>query len=125
MKSLREKFTSLYAVGTLDVWGNPIDGWEVNNTFRSGADIVKVRHADKSGPTDADIIRSLRRDGHIRKGIHAKSLDIDGDSDTALYVEDRRQPRLPAVWHDGAPDYGWGKPVFYLEYQEPPRKPRV
>lgn len=108
-------YESRYRIVTMDVWGNPVDGWDVNNWFRHGAPVLRVFSTDPDGPRREDVLRALRKAGHVKPGIRAASLGWDG-FDPDIYVTDERCPRLPATY-DGhkVPDYGHGKPVYNLE----------
>ena len=103
-----------YRLVTLDVWGNPVDGWEVNNWHRHGAPVLKVLSPSADGPTESEVLRVLRAEGHIKSGLRASSIELEWH-DMGWSVRDVRQPRLPAVFNTNCPDYGWGRPVYELE----------
>lgn len=81
-----------WALRTYDVWGNARDGWEVNDTLRSGrAEIrckVEIHNAGtehefvSAGPTLRQILRAFGLQGsRIRES-------SDGD-DVSIYLEER------------------------------------
>ena len=80
--------TNYYSLIVYDLWGNPKDGFEVNNAYVAERDIVL---SDDSLSTDKKLVSALRRLNLIKKGTHAKSLDIDGEDTHALYFTDRRK----------------------------------
>lgn len=70
-----------YEVFEYDVWGNEHEGYDVNNRMRSGCEVTLDEDA-----TDAQIIKALKDCGFLRKGLHTKSFDIEGEMDYTLYV---------------------------------------
>jgi hypothetical protein len=90
-----------YEIISLDVWGNAKDGFTVNNAFRTGrtVEVTAVEHVyNENTPqefihfsvSNAHIIRALKREGYIKRNIHHKSIEIDGEQDYTLYVNDAR-----------------------------------
>lgn len=73
-----------YRVYNYDVWGNKLDGFEVNDVYRG--DLVTI---DES----KDLVSELRKAGLIKKGIHAKSVGIEGETGCTWYVTDNRNGR--------------------------------
>lgn len=65
----------------LDVWGNARDGFEVNNSWRTGLFIVIPDTA-----TDRDILKALRDARILTRGATTRSVTIDGD-DGMLFLE--------------------------------------
>ena len=130
------RYCHVYALVSMDVWGNPVDGWEVNNWYRSGAPELRVYTSDPDGPSAGDVWRALKRPiewphflpalrstgAPIKPGIRRASIGIewtDGNPDGPgdWMITDERTPRVPAT-SDGTkvPDYGWSKPVYNLEW---------
>ena len=72
-----------------DIWGNKNDGFEVNNAWVQERDIV-LSAETVEGP-DKGIIKALKKLNLINKGIHYKSLNIEGEVEYTLYFEDVRQ----------------------------------
>lgn len=79
-------------VWSLDVWGNPHDGFEVNDRSKIGNVFLPADLSDKS------IIQCLKRAEVLRKRMHLKSFRIDGD-DCAVTINLTRT----------------GKPILTLE----------
>ena len=81
--------TYIYNLYTYDVWGNARDGFEVNDRFLDtrGIEIPEkiVRSPNKA------LIQELKRQGFIKKRLHASSLEIEGEGDFTLYFNDVRQ----------------------------------
>ena len=92
-----------YEIVSYDVWGNAVDGFEVNAAYLTGLEVDLNDEA-----TDKEIIGSLRRAGFIGAGVHSTKFAVEGD-DHCLYVTDNRTPRLnrDTTW-------GYGRPVCEL-----------
>ena len=71
-----------YEIYDYDVWGNPKDGYEVNDVYSTG---IEIEIPDEA--TDEQIIKQLKNVGFLRKGLHARSFSIDGEPEYSLYVE--------------------------------------
>jgi hypothetical protein len=90
----------LFEVRSLDVWGNAVEGYEVNNSFREGT----VRVAPKSD--DLALVKALVRDGHLQP------IAIQAFENGDLAVEDHgmgdfleiteTDPGFAAVAEDGS-----------------------
>jgi hypothetical protein len=78
-----------YRLYTYDVWGNEKDGYEVNDCFKTS----EVYEIDND-LSDKDLIKSLKTQGLIKKGIHAKSITIDGEPDYTFYFEYKGRPEF-------------------------------
>jgi hypothetical protein len=76
-----------YEVISYDVWGNARDGFDVNQSFRTGV-VVTVEDTD----TDATINRKLGRAGITG----ARGVTWDGTPGMALYGEYKRNGRPAA-----------------------------
>ena len=81
----RKRVSTLYDVHGLDVWGNRREGYSVNDVYPSQG-TVEI-HDDA---TDEEIVRALKREGFIDKGIHTRSVSIDGERGYALYIGEAR-----------------------------------
>lgn len=105
--------TIVYTVWSLDVWGNPKDGFEVNDRCRIGTISVRAEeqiynegteHEFRSFvPSHAAFVLALKQAGHMKRGIWRSSVAIDGEHDGLLMVDEVRS----------------GKPVWQLECLEP------
>jgi hypothetical protein len=99
VEDLRDGYT-LYRLVNYDVWGNPRDGYEVNDAHYTG-DTLALRDdlPNGNGPSDAEVIRALKRCGYLKPGIRARSLKIEGEPGFSLYVGTadtyRREPGRP------------------------------
>lgn len=114
-----------FKVITYDVWGNPKDGWEVNNAFNTG-DVIEVTIPEEtkfSGlltkeQTEAmskayerlekNLFRKLREAGWLKSGIRRKSVGIEGEYGYTLYFTDERKPSFNRM-------YGHSRPEFELQ----------
>lgn len=78
-------------VWTYDVWGNEKDGYEVNDRYEVGTykDMDSIFQAK-----DGDIISWLKDEGHLVKGTHLKSFEIDGDGEQYLTIDFKGRPIL-------------------------------
>lgn len=70
-----------------DVWGNSKDGYEVNQAFRTS---TVVEFADDI--SDDALIRLLKREGVLKKGVRKSRIGIDGD-DQVIYFTDSKLDR--------------------------------
>jgi len=103
---------AFFRVYALDVWGNARDGYDVNEEHDTGR-VLEVRYRGEFVPDDA-LIRALRRDGWLDKGVRSSSVEID-DAWPDLTIMDARQPRIPSERSKADPPaYGWGKPAINL-----------
>jgi len=64
-----------------DVWGNPRDGFEVNNSFRTGI-VIDISEND----TDKTILKKLKEVGFLKKTAKFICFEIDGELDFSLYI---------------------------------------
>lgn len=71
---------ALYQLINLDVWGNARDGFEVNAAYSTNTYVELPLEA-----TDAEIIKILKDEGLIKKGIRASSVKIEGEPEYSLY----------------------------------------
>jgi hypothetical protein len=83
---LEEKYF-VYDLFDYDVLGNKKDGFEVNDIYHVESGIVL---AESVVLDDKKLIRALKKLGIVKKGVHAKSLYIDGEPDATLYFDDVR-----------------------------------
>jgi hypothetical protein len=70
---------STYEVWTYDVWGNPRDGFWVNDRFRAGSVTLD------SDASDADVIRALKDAQVINARSRITSFEIQGN-DQVIHV---------------------------------------
>lgn len=92
-----------YRVVMMDVWGNPRDGWEINNWYRHGSPVLET----KADPSARDIFNALKRDGWIKPGMRFNSIGLEW-TDGGWFVTDERRPSY-------VKGYGHGKPEYVLE----------
>jgi len=81
--------TYIYDLYIYDVWGNARDGFHVNDRFldTKGIEIPeKIIHSSNKA-----LIQELKRQGFIKKRLHASSLEIEGESEFTLYFNDVRR----------------------------------
>ena len=64
-----------------DVWGNPQDGFEVNNSFSTGI-FIDINEND----TDKTILKKLKEVGFLKKTAKYICFEIDGELDFSLYI---------------------------------------
>ena len=76
-----------YTVYDYELWGNPKDGFEVNNVFKGEEGIIISEDIVNN---DKELVKSLKRLGIIKKGIHFNSIEIDGEPEYTLYFNDVR-----------------------------------
>ena len=64
-----------------DVWGNPQDGFEVNNAYSTGI-VIDMNEND----TDKTILKKLKEVGFLKKTAKYICFEIDGELDFSLYI---------------------------------------
>tara|TARA_Y100000593_G_C4216702_1_gene289595 strand:+ start:615 stop:896 length:282 start_codon:yes stop_codon:yes gene_type:complete len=64
-----------------DVWGNPQDGFEVNNAYSTGI-VIDISEND----TDKTILKKLKEVGFLKKTAKFICFEIDGELDFSLYI---------------------------------------
>lgn len=74
-----------YQLWTYELWGNPKDGFEVND--RRKQCVVEL----PDDATDKQIKRALYDCGIFSRGIMGARLQIDGESDYTLYINHTAQ----------------------------------
>lgn len=76
---------------TYDVWGNAKDGYEVNNTFRSGSVTLRTKVEINNADTPQEFRSAYPSDSQIRMalGLRRFKLETDGD-DLTIYVNRAR-----------------------------------
>ena len=84
----RNRLVSVYNVHPLDVWGNAREGYDVNDVLPSQGNVYIFDDA-----TDEEIVRALKEEGFIDKGIRTKSVSIDGEVGYDLYIGDARNQK--------------------------------
>ena len=77
-----------YDLYIYDVWGNPNDGFEVNDVYLNEKDIVI---SEDSLKTNKSLIQALKQLNLIEKGIRSNSIQIEGENEFTLYFTDVRQ----------------------------------
>lgn len=77
-----------YSMYDYEVWGNKHDDFQVNNVFRTESGIVM---SENTVFNDQKLIKALKDLGIIKKGIHARSIEIDGEAAFTLYFNDVRR----------------------------------
>jgi len=88
-----------WTVWSLDVWGNPRDGFEVNDRSRCG--VVELGKE----PKDAEVIRALKAGGFLSDKARASNIEVGGD-DLDITIDDKRSGR-PLLSLELDPDAKW------------------
>lgn len=81
--------TYTYELVTYDLWGNPKDGFQVNDIIRVGEQIT-LPASVVEGP-DKPLIQALKKRGWIPAGVHAASIGIEGEPEHTLYFNSVRR----------------------------------
>jgi len=76
-----------YKVISLDVWGNATDGYTVNAAYYTS---LVVEIADPYN--DKEIIKALRDAEYLRKGIHTRTFQIEGEKEY-MYINRAKDGR--------------------------------
>lgn len=72
---------------TYDVWGNPKDGYEVNDSYRAGEVTIRCKVEVNNAGTPQEFLSAYPSDSQIRRALSLRrfKLDLDGD-DLNIYV---------------------------------------
>jgi len=100
--SFKNKSTVSYQVWSLDVWGDEGD-WTVNDRSNIGAISVRTDRKNKDGSwsvSNKALTKALVEGHYLKAGARSRDLDIDGEDDGVLNLDDSRD----------------GYPVLQLEY---------
>jgi len=91
--------TKKYDVWSFDVWGNETDGFQINHrscfqravefptthrVFNQGA----LREFSTDNPSNEQILDTLIEIGFLISGVQLDEIEIDGESDFSLWIED-------------------------------------
>lgn len=79
-----------YEIRSLDVWGNPEDGYEVNDSWRCGS----IEIADNA--TDAQIVRALQDVEYLNRELAADFFTVDASDDSMISI-DRAEDGKPIL----------------------------
>ena len=86
-------------VWSYDVWGNQKDGFEVNDRYEI-ATYNEPKNDSIFSAKDADIIGFLKNEGHLAKGTHLASFQIEGDGDRYLTIDYKNCPIMEITKED-------------------------
>jgi hypothetical protein len=64
-----------------DVWGNPTDGFEVNDSYRTDL-FINIEESD----TDKEILKKLKEVGFLKNTAKFKCFEIEGEHEYTLYI---------------------------------------
>jgi hypothetical protein len=80
-----------WEISTYDVWGNPRDGYEVNDVFRAGAVELRIPQTRFNVGTAQEFVSAFPSDRQIRSifGIERVQIETDGD-DLNIEVQRKR-----------------------------------
>lgn len=73
--------TRTYQVISYDVWGNPKDGFEVNDQYTTSYRITLP-----DNPTDKEILTALYKSGYASRDILNGKMSIEGRLNSTLYI---------------------------------------
>lgn len=79
--------TNTWEYISYDLWGNDVDGYEVNAAYTTG----RIYEIDDD--SDTGVIRFLRDNGFMDDSADEMEIDIDGDEDV-IYVNYKGYPAL-------------------------------
>lgn len=80
-------------VWSYDVWGNQKDGFQVNDRYEI-ATYTDPKNDSIFQAKDADIISFLKNEGHLVKGTHLSSFEIEGDGEQYLTIDYKGRPLM-------------------------------
>ena len=87
MTQSRKYVDTTWETRSYDVWGNARDGYEVNNSFRTGEVTIRCKVEVNNAGTAQEFLSAYPSDSQIRKalGLRRFKLETDGD-DLSIYV---------------------------------------
>ena len=103
-----------YEVFSLDVWGNALNGYDINDWHRVGTVEIPSDVTD-----DAGILRILRKADYLNDHVTARCFEVEDPSCDGhnLTIVDNRQPRLKKR-DETAVTHGHGRPILELRRVE-------
>jgi hypothetical protein len=79
-----------WAVRPYDVWGNPKDGYEVNNVHPCGTVELRIPQTRCNAGTPQEFVSAYPTNAQIKRVFGVRwHIDVDGD-DLTIYVNRRR-----------------------------------
>lgn len=99
-----------YEVVSLDVWGNALNGYDINDWYATGRTVTFM-----SNWNDARMLKELRDRDFTNKHVTARSFSLDDPSASgqSYTLVDNRQPRLVQS-DETAVTHGHGRPILEL-----------
>lgn len=99
-----------YEVFSLDVWGNALNGYDINDWYKTGKTVTFMSDWD-----DARMLKELRDQGFTNKHVTARSFSLNDPSadGCTLTLTDNRQPRVKKS-DETSVTHGHGRPVLEL-----------
>lgn len=77
-----------YKIISYDVWGNPKDGFEVNDNYDTGITLELLENS-----SDYTVISELKKAGFLKKTAKNTKFEVDGDFSHSLYIDHVTQRR--------------------------------
>ena len=92
-----EYIDTTWEVRTYDVWGNPKDGYEVNDTYRFKAGEVTIRCKVEvnNASTPQEFLSAYPSDSQIRRALSLRRFKIETDGDDLNIYVNRAKDSYP------------------------------
>jgi hypothetical protein len=86
-QSRRQYVDTTWELRTYDVWGNALDGYEVNDSYRIGQTDIRIVVEINNAGTTQEFLSAYPSDSQIRQALNLRrfKLELDGD-DLNIYV---------------------------------------
>jgi hypothetical protein len=84
----KDKKINVWDIYSYDVWGNSRDGYEVNDTFKSGYEIELPEDY-----SDVQLLKAMKDSGFIKKTVKLSQLSIDGDGESYINIDEAKNGR--------------------------------
>jgi hypothetical protein len=92
-RSLRPE-GDLYYVIEHDVWGNARDGWEINDSRRTGECVVL-----STSMNEKEIVQALKEEGIVRRDLRMNMIQIEWNDDRIEVSDSKGKPTFSLVIH--------------------------
>ena len=75
-----------YEIISYDVWGNPTEGFHVNDAWSTGI-FIEISDKDLGQWNSDKIIKKLKKAGYLKKTLRYSSFEVNGDAGYCLYID--------------------------------------
>ena len=76
----------VFTACSYDVWGNEMDGYEVNNVFPFERDVIINKEVYENVDYEKALIRFVKRLYRLRKNLRFDKFEFDGEFDSVIFI---------------------------------------